>query len=193
MKTLRDVIGAWLPDTRPKEPLPLTRKEFYNLAKECREYAFELAQYDQTRVNLKQCHKFNEWFLLVKQYDLLYPALHSLKMARPFARWQLMTLGFVIGLILLFSMSPKLEQLVRTSAFYGYLFFLIFLYFIPERIYGTTIELVEGKVLRVVEEMERLLISGELDFTEAAYFQVKENLAAARTELRQQIDLVYRQ
>ena len=34
-----------------------------------------------------------------------------------------------------------------------------------------------------------MLISDQMEFSEAAYFQVKEHLASAREELRQQIDL----
>jgi hypothetical protein len=71
-------------------------------------------------------------------------------------------------------------------------FGLIILYFIPERVYGTTIELLEGKLLRVVDALDRLLTSGQVEFSEAAFFQVRENLEAARRELRQQIDLAHR-
>ena len=52
--------------------------------------------------------------------------------------------------------------------------------------------MIEGKVLRIVEMLEAILQKGDLGFTEAAYFQAKENLQAARTELRQQIDLAHR-
>ena len=77
--------------------------------------------------------------------------------------------------------------------FYGYLFaLLIVAFFVPERLYGTTIELLEGKVLRVVDALEHVLQSEELGFTEAVYFHVKEDLQASKQELRQQIDLAHR-
>ena len=46
--------------------------------------------------------------------------------------------------------------------------------------------------LRVVDELERILLEGDTGFTPAAFFQVKENLTEARRELRQQIDLAHR-
>ncbi len=69
---------------------------------------------------------------------------------------------------------------------------MLIFYFVPERFYGTTVEMIEAKVLRVVDALDRLLQSAELGLTEAAYFRVKENLEAARRELRQQIDIAHR-
>jgi hypothetical protein len=46
---------------RPPSVRPLTRKAFYDLTVYCRSYAADLARYDQHRVNLKQCHRFNTW------------------------------------------------------------------------------------------------------------------------------------
>lgn len=172
--------------------VPLTRKEFYELAEHCRAYALELARHDQGRVSLKHCYQFNEWLPGIKAYDLMAPALRDLKPARPIARWQVMTLSALLGLVLLFVLTGRLSPFARTLFPYAFVFLLIFVYLIPERLYGTTIEHLEAKVLRVVETMEKLLLDGSMDFTEAAFFQVKENLAAARTELRQQIDLSHR-
>jgi hypothetical protein len=171
---------------------PLTRREFYKLAEYCREYALELARYDQTRVNLHQCHKFNSWLPQLKGYAHLAPFLQTMKPARPITRWQILALAIVVGLILLAALGASSSQLWRSTFFYSYLAALFVFYFMPERLYGTTIELIEGKVLRVVDALEALLHSGDLDFTEAAYFQAKENLHIARRELRQQIDLAHR-
>ncbi len=171
---------------------PLTRKEFYDLADYCHQYALDLARHDQSRVSLKHCYEFNEWLARIRTYDLLAPFLSELKPARPIARWQLMVLGAVLWLIISAVLPASLAQTTRSVALYGFLFMLILFYFVPERLYGTTIELVEGKVLRVVETMEKLLQGDKLDFTEAAFFQVKETLEAARDELRQQIDLAHR-
>ncbi|HXF63154.1 MAG TPA: hypothetical protein VNK95_16125 [Caldilineaceae bacterium] len=171
---------------------PLTRKEFFELAEECRAYAVELARYDQSRVNLHHCHKFNAWLARIKSYERLGPALATLNPARPVARWQIITLGLVLGAILLLALPARFERGMSAALLYGYLFSLMLFYFVPERLYGTTIELLEAKVLRVVDVMERILQSGDLNFTEAAFFKAKENLEAARRELREQIDLAHR-
>lgn len=173
-------------------PTRLTRPAFYELAEFCRDYAFELAGYDQTRVNLTQCHQFNNWFSKVRTYTQLAAPLRSVTTARPIARWQVMTLAVVIGFILYIALGTRFPRLAHTFFFSGYFLLLIVLYFVPERLYGTTIEQIEGKVLRVVDALDKILMAGEMDFTEAAFFQVKENLQSARSELRQQIDLAHR-
>lgn len=172
--------------------MPLTRRDFYRLTERCRAYALELAHHDQTRVHLQQCHQFNGWLRELKRYDLLEPGLRTLRPARPIARWQLLILLGMVGLVVWLALQARAYRLLSSGFVTSYLFFLFFFYFVPERFYGTTIELVEGKVLRVVETLETLLQKGDLGFTEAAYFQAKENLEAARTELRQQIDLAHR-
>ncbi len=170
----------------------LTRREFYKLAEHCRAYALELAHYEQTHVDLKQCHEFNRWLAQIKLYDLLDPPLATLKPARPIARWQLLVLGIVLGMLIMAALSEGGTRIGSTAFLYAYSAGLIIFYFVPERFYGTTIELLEGKVLRVVDALEGLLMNNQLDFTDAAFFQAKENLEIARRELRQQIDLVHR-
>ncbi len=174
------------------QPRPLTRREFYQLAERCRAYALELARYDQSKVDLKQCHAFNRWLAEIKLYDLLAAPLQTLKPARPIARWQLLIIGLVLGLILFVAVNERNSRTWAMSFLYSYSFFLIIFYFVPERFYGTTTELIEGKLLRVVDTLDALLSANTLDFTEAAFFQTKENLEAARRELRQQIDLAHR-
>lgn len=179
--------------SRSATPLtPLTRPDFYRLTEWCHTYALELARHDQTRVHLQQCHKFNEWLRRLKHYDRLAPALRTLAPARPIARWQLLILGCLLGLIIWLALQSRSYRLLSSGFITSYGVFLFFFYFMPERYYGTTIELIEGKVLRIVETLDDLLQHGDLGFTEAAYFQAKENLQAARTELRQQIDLAHR-
>jgi hypothetical protein len=170
----------------------LTRKEFYDMAEELREYAIELARHEQHRVSLKHCHEFNRWLPRIRAYDLLAPHLKDMQPARPIARWQVMTLVAVAGFILMLVLPGRVGGMFAVMMPYGVFFSLIILFFVPERLYGTTIELLEAKVLRVVETMEQLLMNKELGFTEAAFFKVKENLEAARRELRQQIDLAHR-
>lgn len=181
-----------MPPSTPGPRALLTRKEFYELASDCQRYALELALYDPHHVNLKQCYQFNQWLPKIKAYEPLASPLASITPARPIARWQLMTIAAVIGLILLFALPPSLRQATRTLLFYTYLLCLLGLYFVPEKLYGGTIELIEAKVLRVVDELEKLLMADELEFSEAAFFQAKENLNAARRELRQQLDLAHR-
>jgi hypothetical protein len=179
--------------TRPTPTVtPLTRPEFYRLTERCHTYALELAKQDQTRVYLQECHKFNQWLRQLQRYDRLAPALRTLQPARPIARWQLLILGCMVGLVIWLALQARADRLLSSSFITAYTLFLFFFYFIPERYYGTTIELLEGKVLRVVDVLDELLQHGDLGFTEAAYFQARENLQAARIELRQQIDLAHR-
>ena len=88
------LLVPWLP-----RPPRLDRKEFYDLTVYCREYALELAHYDQHKVNLKQCNHFNDWLRGLRRYEELAPALASLRPARPIARWQIMVLLFVVWFI----------------------------------------------------------------------------------------------
>ena len=170
----------------------MTRKELYDLAVRCRGYAQELARHEQARVNLQHCHEFNAWLAKVKSYDLLARPLATLKAARPIARWQILVLAGVVGLFLMLLLPGRVERGLSSAITYGYFFCIVLFYFVPERIYGTTIELLEAKVLRVVDALDQLLQTKELGLTEAAYFRVKENLEAARRELREQIDLAHR-
>lgn len=172
--------------------IPLTRPAFYRIAQECNTLAVELARYDQHRVRLKQCHTFNEWLLQLKAYTVLGPQIAKVLPARPIARWQLLVIGGCIGLIALLGLPSLLTQPLLTIVGYGYLMSLLILFFIPERFYGSTTELLEAKTLRIVETLEAILLSGQMEFSEAVYFQVKEQLAAAKHELRQQIDLAHR-
>ncbi|MEZ4678812.1 MAG: hypothetical protein R2932_31800 [Caldilineaceae bacterium] len=162
------------------------------MTESCRDYALELAQHDQTRVNLQQCYKFNGWFSRIKSFTPLAASLRQVRAARPIARWQVITLAAVVGILLFLIFSSRLPRVLSASFFPTHAFLLILLYFVPERFYGTTIEMLEGKVLRVVDTLETLLMQDELDFTEAAFFRAKENLEVARKELRQQIDLAHR-
>jgi hypothetical protein len=170
--------------------IPLNRREFFRLTERCRDYARELARFDQSRVDLAQCHKFNNWLPELKAYDLLAPTLRTLQPARPVARWQIMMLAGLLGLVVMLFLASRHVRVMGFS--YTYLLSLFVLYFVPERLYGTTVELLEGKVLRVVDALEQMLLNGELGFTEAAFFQARENLENARRELREQIDLAHR-
>ena len=179
---------------RPQSPAPLhfNRKAFYDLAAECRTYAAELANFDQDRVNLKECHRFNAWLAHLRRYDRLAPRLTAIATARPVARWQVVTILVMIWVILALALPGMVNQQWVMVLLGGWLFTIVAAFFISESLYGTTTELLEAKVLRVVDNLLEMLDSGALEFTEAAFFRTKENLLAAKAELRQQIDLAHR-
>lgn len=171
---------------------PLTRKDLYELAEYCRECATELARHEQSRVSLKHCNEFNKWLPVLKSYDQLANDLSGLKPAWPVARWQIMILATILGFGGYLALPRETFSPILRMWVVGYPFVLLIIYFLPERLYGTTIELVEAKVLYVVEKLERLLRSEDMGLSEAAYHRIKENLDSARTDLREQIDLAYR-
>ena len=127
----------------------------------------------------------------MRKFDRLSPLIAGLEPARPLTRWHLLGAGLVIWLVFTL-IFPAGGRNSNPFFLFGGTLFLILLYFLPERLYGTTIGLLEGRLLRVVDALDEILRSGEMGFTQAAYFQVRDNLAAARRELRLQIDLAYR-
>ena len=173
-------------------PLQLTRNEFYRLADSCPDYARELARLDPLRVNLRACHQFNGWLRHVRRYDLLAPRIRDVAYARPIARWQLASLGLVLMVVLWLVLPGRVERNVFLLVVNSLLFMIISLFMLPESIYGTTVEMIEAKVLRVVLELEALVQHDALQFSDAAFFKARDNLEAARVELRQQLDAAHR-
>ena len=169
----------------------LTRKAFYQLAIECRERALDLARHDQHRVVPAQCGLFNRWLAQLKGYDKLNASIGLIPAALPLTRWHLMGVTGLLWFLVVWFVGQDMGTTGQRILGVALTASLILLYFLPERLYGTTVELLEGKVLRVVETLEKILQSQEMQFSEAAYFQVKENLQAARQELRQQIHLAH--
>ncbi len=169
----------------------LTRKEFYELADQCRERALELARFDQNRVNRQQCRQFNSWLAKLKTYDQLAPSLQDVSAARPITRYDLMIGAFLLWLVSLLFLREQLGIAGTRILAFSMWGLVILLYFLPESLYATTVELLEAKVLRVVETLETLLVSQEMEVTEAVFFKIKENLNTARRELRQQIHLAH--
>lgn len=176
----------------PPASLPLTRKEFYDLAAACRSYAQELARLEPQKVNLRACHQFNGWLRRVRRYDLLAPRIGDIGYARPIARWQLAILGLIVLAILWGALYGRVDRLVFMLVVNSLAFAVVALFMLPESLYGTTVELIEAKVLRVVTELEGLLLHDTLHFTDAAFFKARENLEAARVELRGQLDAAHR-
>jgi hypothetical protein len=170
----------------------LGRKEFYDLTVYCRQYALELARFDQDKVNLKECNRFNEWLRSLRRYEELVPTLANLRPARPIARWQIMVLLFVGWAILALTLPGRVGNQLYLVLTGGVLLTVLAVFFLPESLYGTTIELLDGKVLYVVDALLAILNSGKMEFSEAVFFRARENLLIARNELRQQIDLAHR-
>ena len=169
----------------------LTRKEFYELADQCRERALELAHFDQNRVNRQQCKRFNLWLARLKTYDQLAGGVQDISAARPLTRYDLMGAAFVLWLVSIFLLRGQLGVAGNRILAFSVWGLVLLLYFLPESLYATTVELLEAKVLRVVEALEALLLSQEMEVTEAVFFRIKENLNTARRELRQQIHLAH--
>jgi len=170
----------------------LTRKAFYDLAVQCRDLAQELARHDQDQVDVALCRRFNEWLPQILAYDPLRAALPNLTPARPLTRWMLFSAITLASLVLALIFREFLGRLFLFAMVSAVTLTAITLFLLPVRFYGTTVALIEGKVLRVVNVMEAMLLEEKMGFTEAAFFVVKDNLSAARAELRQQIHLAQR-
>lgn len=167
----------------------LTRKEFYQLAHDCREYALRLATHDQDSVDRKVCHEFNRFRERVATYDQLEKTAASMEPARPVTRWLVITITLAIWLVCVLIATLVLTQL-SAGLLLGLTTILIFtVLMVPPRLYGTSVEAVEGRVLLVVEKLQAMLQADELDFSEAVFFQVRDLLREANAELRQQVYL----
>lgn len=167
----------------------LTRKEFYQLAYDCREYAMRLATHDQDSVDRKVCHEFNRFRERVASYDPLRETATNLGPARPVTRFLVIMITLAIWLICVLIASQFLS-LLSAGLILGLTTMLIFtVLMVPPRVYGTSVEAVEGRVLVVVEKLQAMLQADELGFSEAAFFQVRDALRDASAELRQQVYL----
>lgn len=167
----------------------LTRKEFYNLAKECRDYAMRLANHDQDSVDRKLCQEWNQFLARVRTYDKLGPKLAALQTARPITRGMMLAAVLAVWLAMVL---VGLRVMPQFPALFGLgisvsLIFVVFL--VPPSTYGTSVEAIEGRVLVVVEALQDLLEHGDMQFSEAAYFQARDTLREAADELRQQVYL----
>ena len=165
----------------------LTRKEFYALAHECRDYALRLANYDQDSVNRALCKEWNAFLPRVRAYDSLRPHLTRLQPARGITR-AIVLGGALLANCFLVLVVVRLFPQAMSPLFLGISAMLVFaVAVIPPSLYGTSVEAIEGRVLVVVEALEALL--DQQQFTEAAYFEVRDTLREAAAELRQQVSL----
>lgn len=167
----------------------LTRKEFYQLAHDCRDYAMRLATHDQDAVERALCLEFNRFRDRVAGYDQLRPAALRLRPARPITRWLVLGVTAAVWLVLVL-IATQFMPFLSAGLVLGMSTVLIFtVAMIPPRMYGTSVEAIEGGVLMVVEALQELLTKSDLGFSEAAYFQVRDVLREANAELRQQVYL----
>lgn len=167
----------------------LTRKEFYQLSQECRDYAMRLANFDQDSVHYALCQEFNQFLTRMRSYDRLAPRLTQLRPARPITRGMVLAaaLAFWLAAALIgTAIMPRFPAMLTLGVSVS-LIFLVFL--IPPRLYGTSVEAIEGRVLVVVEALQHLLDHGDMQFSEAAWFQARDTLRQAADELRQQVYL----
>ncbi len=170
---------------------PLTRKEFYDLSFWCRDLALELARHDPHRVHPGLCRAFNQGIARLRACRVLRSHLGGLTEARPITRLHVLATGLGLWLVLHLFLVRWLGPWAGRVAATLFLGLLAMAFFVPESTYGTTVALLEGKLLRVVDGLESLLQSGEMEVTEAVYFRIKENLEEARRELRQQLYLAH--
>lgn len=167
----------------------LTRKEFYKLAHECRDYAMRLATHDQDAVERGLCREFNQFRAHVASFDQLTGIAAQLEPARPITRWLVLTATAGVWLILVL-VATQLGASMPAGLLLGLSTLLVFTAaMIPPRVYGTSVEAIEGRVLLVVEALQRMLLKQDLGFSEAAFYEVRDVLREANAELRQQVYL----
>jgi hypothetical protein len=167
----------------------LTRNEFYKLAHECRDYALRLANNDQDVVSRDLCREFNAFLERVRTYDRLEQPLKGLKKARGLTRNMMlggtMLVWFLASVLFAQVIGQGLVQIFTSGA----IMVIIAIAIVPPGSYGTSVEAIEGRVLVVVQALQKCLESGEMGFSEAAFFVVRDVLREAAAELRQQVYL----
>ncbi|MEA3335502.1 MAG: hypothetical protein U9R25_06290 [Chloroflexota bacterium] len=166
----------------------LTRNEYYKLAHECRDYALRLANFDQNLVDRALCLEFNAFLKRVRRYDRLHQPLEGIRPARPITRRMVLSvviIAWVLVILLGASIFGRFALLANSTIFT----LVIALLVVPPPIYGTSVEAIEGRLFFVVQTMQTMLESGEMAFSEAAYFNVRDVLREASDELRQQVYL----
>lgn len=165
----------------------LTRKEFYDLAHECRAYAMRLATHDQDTVDRAVCAEWNTFLQRIRTYDQLRPHLAQLQPARGLTRVMVVGGTLLVYFLLVMVVIRLVPQAATPLLLAGSSLLVFGSIMIPPAMYGTSVEAVEGRVLVVVEALESLL--DQEQFTEAAYYAVRDVLREAKAELRQQVFL----
>ena len=115
------------------------------------------------------------------------PSLAQLQPARGITRAIVLVAALLANFIIVLLVVRLFPQ-AMSPLFLGISAMLVFVAaVIPPSLYGTSVEAIEGRVLVVVEALEGLL--DQQQFTEAAYFEVRDTLRQAAAELRQQVSL----
>ena len=169
----------------------LTRNEFYKLSQECRDYARRLALHDQQKVERPLCLECNQFLARVQAYDALQGRLKGVRPARPITRGLVMTVFLIASFLLALLVLPAVSRGVMTGYSVAWPLLALGVFLVPPTFYGTSVEQIEGKVLRVVEALQAILEKNELDVTEAVFFMIKEVLDEAHNELHDQIYLAH--
>lgn len=175
-----------IPMAEPTPLVPLTRPLFYKLARRCRDFSAKLATRDHDVVDPEMCAEFNALLKEVQGYDRLAGPLASLRPARPITRQMVLGVTLVLWLLTLFFGGLVLAPIPWIVVLSWSSTAILLVLLIPQGVYGTTVVQIEGRVLAVVEAMQRLLASGEMGFTEAAFFQLRDLLEETAADLRLQ-------
>ncbi|MCS6844990.1 MAG: hypothetical protein NZ528_11830 [Caldilineales bacterium] len=170
----------------PTQLVPLTRPEFYKLARRCRDFSAKLATRDHDVVDPEMCAEFNAFLAQVRRYDRLAGPLASLRPARPVTRRAVVGVALVLWLLTLVFGGLVMSSTAWLVALSWSSTAILLVLLIPQSTYGTTVEQIEGRVLAVVEALQEILAGGEMGFTEAAFFQVRDLLQETAADLRLQ-------
>ncbi len=169
----------------------LTRNEFFKLSQECRDYARRLALHDQQRVERPLCLECNQFLARVQAYDLLQGRLKDVRPARLITRGLVLSVFLIASFLLAVVVLPSVSRAVLTGYSVAWPLLALGILIVPPTFYGTSVEQIEGKVLRVVEALQAILEKNELGVTEAVFFSIKEMLEEAHNELYQQVSLAH--
>jgi hypothetical protein len=169
----------------------LTRSEFYKLSQACRDYARRLALHDQQKVDRQLCLECNQFLAKLQAYDALQGPLRAIRPARLLTRGLVMTIFFVASFLVALLILPALSRGAVTFYSIAWPLLALGILLVPPSLYGTSVEQIEGKVLRVVEALQAILEKNELGVTEAVFFSIKEMLEEAHNELYQQVSLAH--
>jgi hypothetical protein len=146
-----------------------------------------LATHDQESVHRALCSEWNAFLPRMRAYDQLRSRLTRLQPARGITRGMVVVGTLAIYLFLALVVVRLIPQVISPLLLAASSLVVLGAAMVPPATYGTSVEAIEGRVLVVVEALEKLL--DEQQFTEAAYFAVRDVLREAESELRQQVFL----
>lgn len=148
-----------------------------------------LANHDQDLVSRELCREFNLFLDRVRGYDRLQEPLTGLRRARGLTRGMMLGAALFLWLLISMVIGRYVGQGQLLMLLTGAFMLILMLLLIPASVYGTSVEAIEGRLLVVVQSLQAMLEDGEMGFSEAAYFVVRDVLREAGDELRQQVYL----